>query len=139
MSTTQTDSVTDDKPLVSTGRGGAGNIRAASRTRGPEETSEGELEAREKSRERSRERGHAAGRGGAGNFRSASRDPAARIREEEEGQQMARAEVNDPIRVLVKQTLLTLSNVTDCRLPLRPPAKPQMQTISNRTVEVERE
>jgi len=72
--------------LVSTGRGGAGNIRASSKTRAPDTVEPGAEEARERSRERSRERGFGVvgGRGGAGNFRSASRAPEDRIKEERE-------------------------------------------------------
>jgi hypothetical protein len=69
---------------MSTGRGGAGNIRAQSRTREVEKLEHDEAEAREHSRERSRERGLVGGRGGAGNFRSASKDPAARARDDEQ-------------------------------------------------------
>ena len=76
---------------VSTGRGGAGNIRAASRTRAAE-FDEGEVAARENSRERSRDRGHTGGRGGAGNFRSQSRDPKARIAEQAEIKELSEAE-----------------------------------------------
>ena len=79
--------------IVSTGRGGAGNIRASSKTRGPNDVSDNEAEARERSRERSRDRGHAAGRGGAGNFRSASKDPGARIREVKEEEEAHAEEV----------------------------------------------
>lgn len=80
---------------VSTGRGGAGNIRASSKTRAPDAVEPGADEARERSRERSRERGFGVvgGRGGAGNFRSASRAPEERIREEKEQEDAKEQEV----------------------------------------------
>lgn len=77
---------------VSTGRGGAGNIRAASQSRARDDPDSGEEEARERSRERSRERGHGSGRGGAGNFRSASKNPESRLAEEKIIEEDAEAE-----------------------------------------------
>ena len=79
---------------VSTGRGGAGNLRAASRTRAADAVEPSEDELRERSRERSRERGLVGGRGGAGNFRSASKQPADRIREQREEEEAEQAEVS---------------------------------------------
>lgn len=78
--------------VVSTGRGGAGNIRASSESRAPNDPDSGD-EARERSRERSRERGHGSGRGGAGNFRSASKNPEARIKEQQAEEENAETEV----------------------------------------------
>lgn len=69
------------KYTVSTGRGGAGNIRASSQSRARDDPDSGEEEARERSRERSKDRGHGSGRGGAGNFRSASKNPEDRLKE----------------------------------------------------------
>lgn len=79
---------------VSTGRGGAGNIRASSQSRAPNDPDSGEEEARERSRERSRDRGHGSGRGGAGNFRSASKNPESRLAEEKIIEEDAELEVS---------------------------------------------
>lgn len=89
-------------PAVSTGRGGAGNIRASSKTRAPDAVEPGAEEARERSRERSRERGFGVvgGRGGAGNFRSASRAPEDRIKEEREQEEAKEQEVGAERAVL---------------------------------------
>jgi len=70
--------------LVSTGRGGAGNMRASSRSRGGDEFDASEAEARARSRERSSERGALGGRGGAGNYRSASKSVEERARDNEQ-------------------------------------------------------
>lgn len=77
---------------VSTGRGGAGNIRASSQSRARDEPDSGEEEARERSRERSMDRGHNSGRGGAGNFRSVSKNPDDRLRERKIIEEDAEAE-----------------------------------------------
>jgi len=82
----------DGDYIVSTGRGGAGNLRAASRTRAADAAEPSEEELRERSRERSRERGLVGGRGGAGNFRSPSKQPADRIRERIEEEEIAKEE-----------------------------------------------
>jgi len=79
--------------MVSTGRGGAGNIRPLSQSRARDnDTDEGEVEARARSKERSRERGALGGRGGAGNFRSASRTVEERAKDDEEARMAAEEE-----------------------------------------------
>ena len=62
------------EPIVSTGRGGAGNLRASSRTRSAYEH-DVEDERRGRSSHATPPKAVHAGRGGVGNVRSPSRDP----------------------------------------------------------------